>query len=218
MTEMAIPDYKATLDRLRGRYEELSISRREIDEESAGLAKTIEALAALCGEESDIDELQPTSLSAGRLMAESWLKYMPFADAVRTALRIIAPLAFTTSELKEFLTRAGYPVHTKSDFMVALNVALKRLHDSEEVEITSKYDRKAYKWAFKNEMTPPPGYKPIVNWEKLVSVAKLGVDTVPSSEETQARGKQPAYSVSPRDARFTGNEELRSMTPPPMKE
>jgi hypothetical protein len=212
---MMIPDYKATLDRLRIRYEELSIARREIDGELEGLAKTIEALAALCGEASSMNALQPTPLTAGRLMAESWLKYMPFADAVRTALRIIAPVAFTTSELKEFLTRAGYPVHTKSDFMVALNVALKRLHDSEEVEITSKDDRKAYRWAFKYEMSPPPGYKPFINWEKLVSVEKLRANVGPSSEETEPLGTQPAPKLSRRDVRFSGREESRSMAPPP---
>lgn len=103
-------------------------------------------------------------------MAESWLRYMPFVDAIRTALRIIHPSAFTTSELKELLRRAGYPIEAKTDFMVALNVALRRFHDAGEVEIVNKKGRKAYKWAFKNEMTPPPGYvgSPNIDWEALV--------------------------------------------------
>jgi hypothetical protein len=172
LSNMTIPDYKATLGTLRLRYKELLISQRKTRDEIKGLAKTIVALSALCGEEPSIDrpeeELAP---DAGKLMTESWLKYMPFVDAVRTALRMVAPTAFTTSELRELLVRAGYPVHTKTDFMVALNVALKRFRDSEEVEIASKDGRKAYKWAFKNEMSLPPEYETRIDWEALVREA-----------------------------------------------
>jgi hypothetical protein len=136
-----------------------------------GLVRTIQGLSALCGEAPDIVPLEETmEADAGRLMTESWLRYMPFVDAIRAALRIIYPSAFTTSELREFLRRAGYPIETKTDFMVALNVALRRFHDAGEVEIVGKEGRKAYKWAFKNEMTPPPGNpgSPNIDWEMLV--------------------------------------------------
>jgi hypothetical protein len=165
------PDYKQTLERLRDRYNSLRDNRRAVTAEMIGLTRTIQALAALCGEVPSVVPLDEVlEADAGRLITELWLRYMPFVDAIRTALRIIYPSAFTTSELKEFLRRAGYPMETKTDFMVALNVALRRFYDSGEVEIADKDGRKAYKWAFKNEMAPPPGYAsfPSVDWEAFV--------------------------------------------------
>lgn len=169
---MANRKYKDTLDDLRARYNDIFQQRCVMKRELSNLAKSIEGLAALCGEEPNIPKPgQRVDLEAAKLMAESWLKFMPFADAVRTALRIVAPVAFTTSELRGFLSRAGYPIDAKTDPMVSLNVALKRLHDSEEVEIVPKEGRKAYKWAYKNEMTPTPDEKPRIDWEALLRTA-----------------------------------------------
>jgi hypothetical protein len=171
------PDYRAMLGNLRNRYRQLDAEITERTVEKTAISKAIHTLSALCGEAPNIDVMgQPSVPDTGKLMAESWLKYMPFVDAIRTALRMISPLAFTTSELKELLTRAGYPVQTKSDFMVALNVALKRFHEQDEVEIAIKDGRKAYRWAYKNEMSPPPGYKPLIDWEALVSQADKSQD------------------------------------------
>lgn len=168
------PNYKQTLERLRDRYNSLRDQRRAVTTEMIGLTGTIQALAAMCGEAANVVPLEETmEADAGRLVTKSWLRYMPFVDAVRTALRIIYPSAFTTSELKELLRRAGYPIETKTDFMVALNVALRRFYDSGEVEIVGKDGRKAYKWAFKHELSPTPGYPgaPSVDWEAFVRSA-----------------------------------------------
>jgi hypothetical protein len=62
-------------------------------------------------------------------------------------------------------------MHTKTDPMVSLNVALRRLLESSEVEIVDKDTRKAYRWAFKNEMTPPPSLRPTRDWEALLRTA-----------------------------------------------
>jgi hypothetical protein len=159
------------LANLRNRYRQLENEITERTIEKTALSKAIQTLSAVCGEPANIDILgRPTATDPAKAMTESWLRYMPFADAIRTALRIISPLAFTTSELREMLVRAGYPIETKPDFMIALNVALKRLHDSEEVEIVSKDMRKAYRWAFKNELQPPPplGDSPLIDWEGIV--------------------------------------------------
>lgn len=169
---MTLSKYKHTLDELRERYNDIFNKRRVMKRELYNLAKTIEGLAALCGEESNIPKPgERVDTEAAKLMAESWLKFMPFADAVRTALRIVAPVAFTTSELRGFLSRAGYPIDAKTDPMVSLNVALKRLHDSEEVEIVDKDGRKAYRWGYKNEMTPTPNERPKIDWEGLLRTA-----------------------------------------------
>ncbi len=165
------------LGNLRNRYRQLDSEITERLAEKNGLSKAIHTLSAVCGEPPNIDVMgQPSVPDPGKLMAEEWLKYMPFVDAIRTALRMISPDAFTTSELKELLTRVGYPVHTKSDFMVALNVALTRFHDQEEVEVVSKDGRKAYRWAYKREMRPVPGSKPMIDWEALVSQADKSQD------------------------------------------
>ncbi len=164
--------YKETLDDLRGRYNDIFQQWHLMKKDLTNLAKSIEGLAALCGEEPNIPKPgDRVNSETAKLMAEYWLKYMPFADAVRTALRIVAPVAFTTSELRGFLFRAGYPIEAKTDPMVSLNVALKRLHDSEEVEIVDKDGRKAYKWAYKNEMTPTPDEKPTIDWEAFLRTA-----------------------------------------------
>lgn len=164
--------YKETLDELRERYNDIFHKRRAMKKELYNLAKSIEGLAALCGEEPNIPKPgERFDTEAAKLMNESWLKHMPFADAVRTALRIVAPVAFTPPELREFLSRAGYPIYAKTDPMVSLNVALKRLHDSEEVEIIDKDGRKAYRWAYKNEMTPTPDEKPKIDWEAFLRTA-----------------------------------------------
>src|SRR6267154_6631618 len=106
---MPAPNYKETLDNLRLRYKELCLVYRKTGEELDGLVKTIEALSALCGEYPNIDRTEEAiAADAGRLMAQSWLRHMPFTDAIRTALRTVAPIPFTTSELRELLTRAGY--------------------------------------------------------------------------------------------------------------
>ncbi len=167
---MTSPDYKQTLEQLRSRYNDLRDKREAMKAEMVSLIKTIEGLASLCGEPPNIvPPIEVMETDAGRLLAESWLKYMPFVDAIRTALRIIYPTAFTTSELRELLKRVGYPIDGKSEPMVALNVALKRFHDAGEVEIVSKDLRKAYKWAFKNELSPPPGYRAgNIDWGAIV--------------------------------------------------
>lgn len=169
---MTQTDYRQTLQALRERYRAILQRRREMQSELHNLAKSIEGLAALCGEKPDIPKAEDAlGAEVATLMAESWLKYMPFADAIRTALRIVAPVAFTTSELRGFLSRAGYPIEAKTDPMVALNVALKRLHDSEEVEVVDKDGRKAYRWAYKYEMTPTPDEKPRIDWEARLRTA-----------------------------------------------
>ena len=171
---MSNPDYKQTLEQLRRRFNQLRDQRHAMKDEMVGLIKTIEGLAALCGEAPNIvPPIEVMEADAGKLMAESWLKYMPFVDALRTALRLIYPNAFTTSEIRELLRRVGYPIDEKSDPMVSLNVSLKRLREGGEVEAVSKNMRKAYKWAFKNELTPPPGYivAQKVDWGALVREA-----------------------------------------------
>jgi len=176
---VANPTYKQTLDQLRQRYQDLREQRRALKTEMIGLIKTIEGLSALCGEAPGIvPPEEEMAAKATTMMAESWLKYMPFVDAIRTALRMVYPNAFTTSELRELLKRAGYPIEAKTDPMVALNVALKRFVDAGEAEVTTKGQwRKAYKWAFKNEMTPPPVLETI-DWEALVQEADRTADEI----------------------------------------
>jgi len=169
---MTISKYKQTLDDLRERYMSVFQQWRQTEGDLRNLAKSIEGLAALCGEEPNIirpGEIFDVGVSSA--MAELWLKAMPFADAVRTALRIVAPVGFTPSELRGFLARAGYPINAKTDPMVSLNVALKRLHDSEEVETIEKEGRKVYRWAHKNELAPLPDDKPKVDWESFLRTA-----------------------------------------------
>jgi len=165
-------DYNRTLEQLRRRYGELRDQRRKITAEMIRLIKIIQELAALCGEPAEVlPPEQQLETDASRLLAESWLRYMPFVDAIRTALRIVYPNAFTTSELRELLKRSGYAIESKSDPIVALNVALNRFVDAGEVEITTKDEwRKGYRWAFKNELTPPPSapWEPKIDWKALV--------------------------------------------------
>src|SRR5262249_45366041 len=158
--------YKDTLDELRRRYAEVFRQRRAMTQELSDLAKTIEGLAALCGEKPGIPRPEDEA-EAAKLMAASWLKFVPFADAVRIALRMVAPFPITALELRGLLSRAGYPINQKTDPMVSLNVALTRLRDSEEVEIAEKEGRKAYRWAFRNELRPSSSAAQI-DWEALV--------------------------------------------------
>lgn len=158
---------------LRARYTEIIANIELEKEELASLQTTIEALSALCSEAPNIRQLDEVP-AAGRILMESWLKHMPFADAIRTGLRIVAPSAFTTSELKELLARAGYPIHLRTEPMVALNVALKRMLEAGEVEVVDKDGRNAYMWAFKNELPPPPGSKPNIDWTEFLDVPHHG--------------------------------------------
>jgi hypothetical protein len=214
------PDYPVILGHLRNRYRQLDSEITERLAEKTALSKAIHTLSAVCGEPPNIDVMgQPSVPDPGKLMAESWLKFMPFVDAIRTALRMISPLAFTTSELKELLTRAGYPVHTKNDFMVALNVALKRFHDQEEVEIASKDGRKAYRWAYKNEMSPPPGYQPLIDWEALVSEADKSQDEI-ADDHPMRRLMAPVRNDLPKTPaeakeRMQKFARPRTVQPPP---
>jgi hypothetical protein len=195
------PDYKQTLESLRRRYSSLRDQRRAVTAEMIGLIRTIQGLAALCGEAPSVAPLEETmEADAGRLMAESWLRYMPFVDAIRTALRIIYPTAFTTSELREFLRRAGYPIDTKTDIMIALNVSLRRFHEGGEVEIVSKDGRKAYKWAFKNEMSPPPGYpgSQNIDWEALVRGINTSNDEISDDRQPIGPAGRPKRAIQLR--------------------
>lgn len=201
---MSQRNYKETLNELQERYRSLFQRRREMKSELYNLAKSIEGLAALCGEEPNIPKLTDTDATeVAGLLAESWLKHMPFADAVRTALRIVAPIAFTTSEIRGFLSRAGYPIDLKTDPMVSLNVALKRLHDSEEVEVVDKEGRKAYRWAYKYEMAPLPDEKPRIDWEAFLRTAnQFGyaiAELDPYAADRQFMGEENLTSAEERE-------------------
>jgi hypothetical protein len=206
---VAALDYKRTLDQLRQRYRDLYVQRRALKAEMISLIKTIEGLSVLCNETPGI--VPPEEIlegDAAKRMAKSWLQYMPFVDAIRTALRIIYPTAFTTSELRELLKRAGYPIESKSDPMVALNVALKRFFDAGEVEIVTKGQwRKAYRWAFKNEMAPPPSPLETINWEAVVRDADRSGDDI--SEEHPLRD-----ALRPREATTAKKTVVPPSLPP----
>ncbi|HTC95966.1 MAG TPA: hypothetical protein VK699_21165 [Terriglobales bacterium] len=161
--------YKVALDELRERYVEVWDERHQLTKEMIGLSKSIEGLSALCGEDPEIPPIDsPDEFDLVRAMAAAWLKHMAFADACRTALRIVYPTALTPSDVRGMLTLAGYPLERRTDPMVAINVCLKRLVDSEEAEVVSLPNgRKAYRWAFKNEMPPLPNAS-TVDWEKLI--------------------------------------------------
>jgi hypothetical protein len=158
MKVMEARQYKRTLDNLRERYLDVLAERNAMTIELAGLARSIEGLAALCGEEPTVPSADPHDTNLTKAMAEAWLKYMGFADACRTALKIVAPSALTTSDIREMLTRAGYPIERRTDPMVSINVCMHRLVKAEEVEpVVLENGHKAFRWAFRNEL--PQGYQ-----------------------------------------------------------
>ena len=151
---VAHESYTRSLSTFRERFNSLYEDRQNITKELISLARTIQELATLCGEEPDIPSLGADT-SPNWILINAWLGCMPFAEAIRTALRIIYPTAFTTPELREFLARVGYPLENRTDPMISLNVALKRMADAGEVVVVPKDGvRKAYQWAFKNEHPP----------------------------------------------------------------
>src|SRR5262249_3023484 len=138
---------------------------------------------------------------AAKLMAASWLKFVPFADAVRIALRMVAPFPITALELRGLLSRAGYPINQKTDPMVSLNVALTRLRDSEEVEIAEKEGRKAYRWAFRNELRPSSSAAQI-DWEALVRTAnQFGYTIAELDPEAADRALVGEAALTPAEER-----------------
>ena len=69
---MSLSKYKQTLDELRERYNDIFQQRRLMKRELYNLAKSIEGLAALCGEESNIPKPgERVDTETAKLMASS---------------------------------------------------------------------------------------------------------------------------------------------------
>jgi hypothetical protein len=148
-------DYKQVLDDLRSRYLDILHRRDRLNRELTFLAKSIEGLSALCGEESGIPDPEiPGELT--NEVAKSWIKLMGFADACRSMLRI-APSGLTPPEIRNALEMVGFPIEHRTNIMVSINVLMTRLVESEEVEpITREDGKKAYRWLWKGELSPTP--------------------------------------------------------------
>jgi hypothetical protein len=165
---MSVEHYKQMLDELRDRYLEVSHRRDGLNRELATLAKSIEGLSALCGEESGIPDAEmPTHLT--NEVAKAWIKYMGFADACRAVLRI-APSGLTPPEIRDALEMVGFPIEHRTNIMVSINVLMNRLIDAEEVEPITRDDaKKAYRWMWKRELTPtPPELNRYQEYEKAI--------------------------------------------------
>ena len=182
--------YKQSLNSLRERFDHLYEQRQASSKELVSLAKTIQELATLCGEDPDLPSLG-VDISPEWILIRAWLSCMPFADAIRTALRIIHPTAFTTPELRGFLLRAGYPLETRTDPIISLNVALKRMVDAGEVLVVPKEgSRKAYQWAFKNERLPAENFDYAEVQNLLQAISQHGTVVGPMiAAETQANAE-----------------------------
>jgi hypothetical protein len=146
---MNLNQAKQVLEDLKKRRDSVVAERRALEEEFATLTKTIEGLEALCASDSEEAFHAPANLKETLKVAEQWIKHMPFADAVRTALKVsLSPL--TPVEVRKMLESAGFPIHQRTDPMVGINVCLKRLVNADEVEMVNYEGRKAYRWIWKH--------------------------------------------------------------------
>jgi hypothetical protein len=152
---MNLGDYRQMLDNLRSRYLDILHRRDGLNRELTFVAKSIEGLSALCGEESGIPDPEiPAELT--NEVAKSWIKHMGFADACRSMLRI-APSGLTPPEIRDALEMVGFPIELRTNIMVSINVLMTRLVESEEVEAITREDgRKVYRWLWKGELSPTP--------------------------------------------------------------
>jgi hypothetical protein len=169
---MKTSDYKKMLDEMRSQYLEVLHRRDKLTQELKGIAKSIEGLSALTGDKSAIpDPSLPLELVSE--VFKSWIKYMGFADACRAVLRI-APSGITPIELRDTLAIVGFPIEERTNAIVSVHVFLERAIKAEEVEQMNRQDgEKAYRWLWKNELTPTPSvldrYK---EYEKLIKTWK----------------------------------------------
>lgn len=164
--------YTEILDELRSRYLDVLRRRDGLNEELKSVAKSIEGLSSLTGEESTVpDPTLPSQLASE--IFKSWIKYMGFADACRVVLRI-APSGLTPTEIRDTLAMAGFPLQGRTNVMVSIHVFLDRAIKAEEVEGVTRNDgEKAYQWLWKDELTPTPEQmEKYREYERLIKLRK----------------------------------------------
>jgi hypothetical protein len=147
---------RQVLEALKKRRDDVVRRRRALEGEFATLNRTIDGFTALCSPENDKPPQSPANLEETLAFAESWIRHMPFAEAVRTALKVSSsPLAPT--DVRELLIGAGFPLLERSAPMISINVCLKRLVESDEAEVVETGGKKKYSWIWENS---PSGFGP----------------------------------------------------------
>jgi hypothetical protein len=147
---------RLVLEALKKRRDDVVRRRRALDGEFATLNRTIDGLTALCSPENEKPPQSPASLEETLAFAESWIRHMPFAEAVRTALKV-SSLPLTPTDVRDLLVGAGFPLFERSNPMISINVCLKRLVESEEAEPGETGGKRTYRWIWENS---PSGFGP----------------------------------------------------------
>jgi hypothetical protein len=147
---------RQVLEGLKKRRDDVIRRRRTLDAEFATLNRTIDGFTALCSPENDNPIESRANLEETLAFAESWIRHMPFAEAVRTALKVSSQ-PVTPTDVRDILIGANFPLFERSAPMISINVCLKRLVDSEEVELTEIDGKKRYRWIWEHS---PAGFGP----------------------------------------------------------
>jgi hypothetical protein len=133
--------YKLALDKAREELTGLLTQRQEIDRRIMNVQRSIEGLAALCDESTDISDV---------LSSISHIEVSPMVGLTAAIREILKgarkPLAPT--EVRDELTRMGFDVEKYKQEMVPIHNTLKRLEENVEIFPVKNAEGKtiAYKW------------------------------------------------------------------------
>ncbi len=114
--------YKADLDKANFELADLLIQREEIEIDIAKKRYQIAALMALTEQNEEIDQVVGMTLGG-------------LTEAVLAAFRSEAYKPITPVQVKERLTQLGFPVEHYKNVMAAIHTILKRLYESEKIEM-----------------------------------------------------------------------------------